>query len=156
MDNRDSAALGVGALRDDVPVDVPMDVVQRLREICEPLPDAYEEEAWVGIRFRVRNRTFVHCCAIDEGGHRPCPGTRAPRAGAGADVRVRGRGAGDPAAGRPPFWTPPWRQTVVGMFLDDDTDWAEVAELVTESYCVQAPQRLRARVRRPAGRAPRR
>ena len=44
-----------------------MDVVQRLRNICEPLPDAYEEEAWVGIRFRVRNRTFVHCCAIDEG-----------------------------------------------------------------------------------------
>ena len=63
-----------------------MDVVQRLRDICEPLPDAYEEEAWVGIRFRVRNRTFVHCCAIDEG--RPPAG---PPRGGGAPVTDRGR-----------------------------------------------------------------
>jgi hypothetical protein len=26
--------------------------------------------------------------------------------------------------------------------LDDETDWVEVAELVTDSYCVQAPRRL--------------
>jgi hypothetical protein len=28
------------------------------------------------------------------------------------------------------------------MVLDDDTDWDEVAELVTESYRFCAPQRL--------------
>ena len=37
------------------------------------------------------------------------------------------------------------------MFVDDDTDWSEVAELVTESYCQLAPQRLVARVGRPPG-----
>jgi hypothetical protein len=28
------------------------------------------------------------------------------------------------------------------MVLDDDTDWEEVRELVTESYCVLAPKKL--------------
>ena len=41
-----------------------------------------------------------------------------------------------------PFYKPPWSPTIVGMVLDDDTDWAEVAELVTESYRVCAPQKL--------------
>jgi hypothetical protein len=31
----------------------------------------------------------------------------------------------------------------------DDVDWHEVAELVTESYCVMAPPTLAARVDRP-------
>ena len=34
----------------------------------------------------------------------------------------------------PPFYQPPWSPTVVGMVLDDATDWDEVAELVTERY----------------------
>jgi hypothetical protein len=34
----------------------------------------------------------------------------------------------------PPCYQPPWSPTVVGMVLDDATDWDEVAELVTESY----------------------
>ena len=41
-----------------------------------------------------------------------------------------------------PFYQPPWSPTIVGMVLDDDTDWEEVAELVTESYRFCAPQRL--------------
>jgi hypothetical protein len=49
----------------------------------------------------------------------------------------------------PPFYQPPWSPTVVGMVLDDDTDWDELAELLTDSYCVQAPRELAARVPRP-------
>ncbi len=41
-----------------------------------------------------------------------------------------------------PFFSPPWRPTVVGMIIDDAADWAEIAELVTESYCVLAPAKL--------------
>ena len=33
--------------------------------------------------------------------------------------------------------------------LDADTDWSEVAELVTESYCALAPKKLVALVHRP-------
>jgi hypothetical protein len=35
------------------------------------------------------------------------------------------------------------------MLLDDDTDWAELGELLTDSYCIQAPQRLAELVDRP-------
>ena len=40
-------------------------------------------------------------------------------------------------------------RNVVGLVLDDDTDWDELAELLTDSYCVQAPRELAARVPRP-------
>jgi hypothetical protein len=32
------------------------------------------------------------------------------------------------------------------MVIDDDLDWDEVAELMTDSYCIQAPKRFAARV----------
>jgi hypothetical protein len=38
---------------------------------------------------------------------------------------------------------------VVGMTLTDDTDWSELAELLIDSYCVQAPARLTRLVSRP-------
>jgi len=38
----------------------------------------------------------------------------------------------------------------VGLLLTADTDWAEVTELLTESYCVQAPRRLVELVDRPS------
>jgi hypothetical protein len=38
---------------------------------------------------------------------------------------------------------------VVGLLLDDDTDWEELAELLTDSYCLQAPRELAAQVSRP-------
>src|SRR5215203_2923779 len=41
---------------------------------------------------------------------------------------------------------------VVGLVLDDDTDWDELAELLTDSYCVQAPRALAERVPRPSDR----
>ena len=45
------------------------------------------------------------------------------------------------AAIGPPFLAS-WGDDVVAVVLDDDTDWAEVGELVTESYRLLAPNRL--------------
>jgi hypothetical protein len=45
------------------------------------------------------------------------------------------------AAGHP-FFAPVWRADEVGMALDADVDWKEVAELLTESYSVLAPRAL--------------
>ena len=47
----------------------------------------------------------------------------------------------------PPFFRADWAVNVVGMVLDDETDWVEVAELVTDSYRVQAPRRLAFRLK---------
>jgi hypothetical protein len=41
-----------------------------------------------------------------------------------------------------PFYKPPWSPTIVGMVVDGDTDWAEVGDLVMESYRVRAPRKL--------------
>jgi hypothetical protein len=51
----------------------------------------------------------------------------------------------------PPYFRAPWAPGAAGLLLGDDTDWDEVAELVTESYCLQAPQKLADRVDRPGG-----
>ena len=48
-----------------------------------------------------------------------------------------------------PFFRPAWGADAVGMVLEADVDWAEVTELLTESYCVVAPKKLVARIDRP-------
>jgi hypothetical protein len=52
------------------------------------------------------------------------------------------------AAGRP-YFAPPWRADEVGLILSGRIAWSHVAELVTDSYRVQAPKKLTARLDRP-------
>lgn len=120
--------------------DVPPAIERRLRTICLALPDAYEEAAWKGVRWMVRKRTFASVLAIDD-----ADGTRS--------VVVVFRSDGDELevlrhAG-PPFRFLGWGRGAIGMTIDDDTDWAEVRELLTDSYCVMAPRKLAALVDRP-------
>ena len=51
-----------------------------------------------------------------------------------------------------PYFRTGWGRNVVGMLLDEQTDWQELAELLTDSYCVQAPRELAERVARPQDR----
>ncbi|KAA0021432.1 hypothetical protein [Antrihabitans cavernicola] len=39
-----------------------------------------------------------------------------------------------------PYFLPNWSPSIVGLSLDDATDWDELAELLTESYCLVAPK----------------
>jgi hypothetical protein len=48
-----------------------------------------------------------------------------------------------------PYFRAGWGSNVVGLILDRRTDWAELAELLTDSYCLQAPAQLAERVVRP-------
>jgi hypothetical protein len=52
-----------------------------------------------------------------------------------------GEGVGLGAMG-PPFFRPVWFRDIVGLRIDESTDWKEVVELVTESYRRLAPARL--------------
>jgi hypothetical protein len=37
-----------------------------------------------------------------------------------------------------PYFRASWGRNVIGLVLDDDTDWDEAAELLVDSYCIQA------------------
>jgi hypothetical protein len=135
--------------------DVPPGVVAKLRAICLTLPDAYEEEAWAGTRWLVRKRTFAHVLAVE--GRSDSAHTRAAKGDAddtaGPTTLVTFRSAGEELAmlreaGHPYFYAG-WGRDVVGVVLEGEIDWDEVAELMTESYCVLAPKKLVALVDRP-------
>ncbi len=42
-------------------------VVARVASTALALPEAYEEDAWTGVRWRVRTRTFAHVLVSQEG-----------------------------------------------------------------------------------------
>jgi hypothetical protein len=120
--------------------DVPDDVTIRLREVCLGLPDAYEERAWVGTRWMVRKRTFAHLLGVEVDGTDPVVVLSFRSAGEELEVLRR--------AGHP-FFVLGWGRDAMGMVLDEP-DWDEVAELVTESFCMLAPKKLTMLVDRPA------
>ncbi len=120
--------------------DVPADVESRARELCLALPETYEEPAWVGTRWMVRKRTFAHVLGIED-----------DATGSSVVLAVRSSGEELEAlrhAGHP-FLVLGWGRDAIGMVLDVGTDWDEVREVVTESFCVMAPKKLVALVVRP-------
>jgi len=131
-------------------VEVEAVLLAGLRPIALGLPEAYEERAWVGTRWRVRGRTFAHLLEIVAGrpqSHARAAGTAGPRwiltfRSSGLELETLRRTG-------PPFFAAPWRGDEVGMFLDGDVDWDEVAELLTDSYCLLAPKRLAGSIARP-------
>jgi len=134
------------------PGDVPPEVLDRLRPICLALPETYEEPAWVGVRWRIRKRTFAHVLTVDPGHQRAY--ARASGAGEATCLltfRSPVEEVGALVATGHPFFKPDWAADIVGMVLADGVDWVEVGELLTESYLVLAPKRLAALVVRPPG-----
>jgi hypothetical protein len=131
--------------------DPPDELVARLRPICLALPDAYEEKAWAGTRWMVRKRTFAHIIEVDRFSP-PVLQEAVDVVGPATVVTFRAEGEELDMLRNapPPFFYAGWGRDVVGLVLDGDTDWDEVTELMTESYCVMAPQKLVAQVDRPA------
>src|SRR6187200_3075778 len=116
------AAAPVRRLTDDVPADVE----RRLRRLCLALPDVYEEEAWVGTRWRVRTRTFAHVLTV-EGGADSAHSRAAAAEGPTTLVTFRSSGPELEVlrSAVHPFFYAGWGRDVVGMVLDDSTDWTE-------------------------------
>lgn len=135
------------------PTDLPDAVLVALRHLCLALPEAYEEAAWVGVRWRIRKQTFAHVLSIDDGWP-PAYAREAHTDGPAVALMIRSAGPElDALRSMPhPYFAPRWRSDEVGLLLGDDTDWGEVAELVTESYCVQAPRHLASQVAPPSPR----
>ncbi len=88
----------------------------------------------------IRKRTFAHVLGVEDAGEEPL-----------VVMAFRSQGEELEAlrhAGRP-FLVLGWGRDVIGMVLDGTTDWDEVREVVTESYCVMAPRKLVALIERP-------
>jgi hypothetical protein len=125
-------------------------VVDEVRRICTALPEVVEEEAWTHTpRWRIRGGTFAH--VVDITGGQPAAYARVAATDGPATVLTFQSSGDELDALRNhghPFFNPPWRPGIVGLVVDDTTDWDEVRELLTESYCLLAPKKLVALVAR--------
>ena len=117
---------------------VPEEWVLRIGAILTALPECEEENAWVGTRWRVGAATVAHVFGGED-----------------QLFRITFRGEPDEVVAfehlGDPYFRASWGGNVIGLLLDDDTDWTELSELLTDSYCLQAPDRLASLVDRPTG-----
>ncbi|BEL03556.1 hypothetical protein Q0Z83_017470 [Actinoplanes sichuanensis] len=126
------------------PGDVSPEILERLRSICGGLPEVYEEPAWIGVRWRIRARTVAHVYTPEPGRHRVYAHLTGPATVMTFRVPLEDL-HGLTAAGFP-FFRADWGRNVAAVVLGEHTDWTEVAELVTDSYCEMAPKFLVRRV----------
>ena len=112
-------------------------MVLRIGKVLARLPEIVEENAWVGTRWRVGSATIAHVFGGEDQLFRITFRAEPDEVMAFAHLGA-------------PYFRAGWGANVVGMLLDEDTDWEELTELLTDSYCLQAPQRLADQVDRPA------
>jgi hypothetical protein len=117
-------------------VDVPPAIVDRVRAACAHLPEAYEEQPYAGFRWRIRGQTLAHLVSRETERE-----TLTYVTFHSDEEREALIGTGHP-------FYPGWGDGLVAMVLTDDetTDWEDVRELLTESYCLLAPKKLIARL----------
>ena len=115
---------------------MPPSPIARLRKICLALPEAHEVEAWGEPTFRVKNKLFAMYSHAENhhGGGRPAVWAKA--APGNQTLMVKS----DPDR----FFVPPYvgPSGWIGIRLDKNPDWKEVAELMKDAYRLIAPKRL--------------
>ncbi len=115
---------------------MPAQPLTRLRNLCLALPEAHEVVSHGEPTFRVRNKMFaMFADAANHHGNgrnavwlKAAPGNQALLLRA-APMR---------------FFVPPYvgPSGWVGVYLDGDVDWAELADLLRDAYRLVAPRRL--------------
>lgn len=110
--------------------------MRRIGATLEALPDCRPSDGWVGVRWRVGSTTVAHVFGGEDQLFRIIFHAEPDEV-----MAFQHLGA--------PYFRAGYGRDVVGLLLDDDTDWDELAELLTEAYCLRAPAELVARVERP-------
>lgn len=111
-----------------------LDADERLRRICLALPEATEKEAWGSPTYRVRDKMFAMFVEDHHGDGVTAVWLKAP-----AGIQEILVGAAPERFFRPPYVG---HKGWIGIHLNRQTDWQEVADHVRESYCMTAPKRL--------------
>ena len=103
----------------------------RLRDICLALSEAAEKVTWETPTFRIRDKIFA---MVDNMDLRAGVWCKAP---SGAQAILM-------SAAPERFFRPPYvgHKGWIGIRLDGDPDWDEVAVLISRSYRMTAPKRL--------------
>ena len=116
---------------------VPAEWVLRVDAVLGVLPRCRQEPAWTGTRWRVGGATVAHIFGGED-----------------QVFRITFRAEPDEVMAfqhlGEPYFKVGWSGNAVGLVLDDETDWDELAELLTDSYCIQAPEHLAVQVERPS------
>jgi predicted DNA-binding protein (MmcQ/YjbR family) len=116
---------------------MPPKPLTRLRKLCLSLPESHEVEAWGEPTFRVRNKLFAMFASANthHGNGRAAVWCKAGPGNQALMVR----------AAPERFFVPPYvgPSGWVGIWLDSETDWSELADLLRDSYQLVAPKRLR-------------
>jgi predicted DNA-binding protein (MmcQ/YjbR family) len=107
------------------------DPLERLRAICLALPEAVEAGGVGDPTFRIRDKIFAMQHGVEGRTSMWC------KARPGVQSALTGS---DPER----FFVPPYVgcHGWVGVWLDVELDWEEIADLVEESYRMTAPKRL--------------
>ena len=117
---------------------MPPPPIARLRKLCLSLPEAHEVLAWGEPTFRVKNKMFA---MYANAGNHHGNGRHAVWCKATLDNQALMVKAAPKRYFVPPYAGPSgW----VGVWLDRETDWAELANLLRDAYRSAAPKRLRA------------
>lgn len=110
------------------------DALAEVRAICLALPEAEEKEAWGMPTFRVRGKLFAHFANDHHGDGRVALWLKA--AEGAQELLVE--------AAPERFFVPPYMgpRGWVGVRVDGEVDWEEVAALAEEAWRLIAPKRV--------------
>ena len=112
------------------------DPLLRLRKLCLALPEAHEVVAHGEPTFRIRNKVFAMFANADNhhGNGRNAVWLKAAPGEQALLIR----------ASPERFFVPPYvgPSGWVGVYLDGDCDWKELADMLRDAYRLIAPKRL--------------
>ena len=131
-----------GGSRVSTPVEVPADMVERIRTLCLALPEvtvrvdlSLSRARSTAYSFDIRRRSFCLLVARENSAGKP---VTLLVLRADPDERDALLAMGHP------FFAPRAGPGRIGVRLTGETDWEEIRELVTESYRILAPKKLTA------------
>jgi hypothetical protein len=131
-----------GSARESAPAEVPEGIVERVRTLCLAPPEVTVrvDASLNSVRstahsFEIRRRSFGPLVARKDSAGKSVP-MLVLRSGPGEREALLSSGH--------PFFAPRAGRDRIAVLLTDDTNWAEIRELVTESYRILAPRKLTA------------